>query len=162
MSMRLAFFLALSGGVAAALPVQAACEATSYGAGVSLAETTPVAAILDAPDSFVDRDVRVEGTVHEVCEKRGCWMEIEAGDVANRVLKVKVKDGEIEFPVSARGKAAVAQGKVQRLEMTRSKYIGHLKHIADEQKRPFDERTVVGEGPFFVYQVAGTGAEICK
>ena len=37
------------------------CEKVSYGAGVTLTETTAVAAILDQPAAFVGKEVRVEG-----------------------------------------------------------------------------------------------------
>lgn len=156
----LAIFGLLSSTPASAGP----CASVSYGAGIEIEEVTPVSAILDAPDSFVGKDVRVEGTVKEVCEMAGCWLELEAAEPepTGRVLKVKVKDGEIEFPVSARGKPAAAQGKVERLEMSRAKYVKHLKHLAEEQNRKFDEKSVSGPGPFHVYQIAGTGAEICK
>ncbi len=139
----------------------ATCEKTSYGAGVTLTETTAIAAILDQPASFTGKQVRVEGEVHEVCEMAGCWMEIQAGD-GGRMLKVKVKDGDIVFPVAARGKQAVAQGKVEDLEMSRAKYVQHLKHLAKERGEKLDEATVQGDGPFHVYQIAGSGAEICK
>ncbi len=137
------------------------CEKVSYGAGVTLAETTSVAAILDQPTAFAGKEVRVEGAVKEVCEMAGCWMEIQAGDDA-RSLKVKVKDGDIVFPVAARGKQAVAQGKVEDLEMSRAKYVSYMKHAAEEQGGKFEEASLAGDGPFHVYQIAGTGAEICK
>lgn len=137
------------------------CEKASYGAGVTIAEATAVQAILAQPDSFVGKQVRVEGTVKEVCEMAGCWMELQAGDGA-QTLKVKVKDGDIVFPVAARGKQAVAQGKVEDLEMTRAKYVQYLEHAAKEQGGKFDEASLKGDGPFHVYQIAGTGAEICK
>lgn len=137
------------------------CEKTAFGAGVTLAETTSIAAILDQPAAFTGKEVRVEGEVHEVCEKAGCWMEIQAAD-GGKVLKVKVKDGEIVFPLSARGKQAVAQGKVQDLEMTRDKYLQYREHAAKEQGEKFDAAAIQGDGPFHVYQIAGTGAEICK
>ena len=91
------------------------CEKVSYGAGVTLTETTAVAAILDQPAAFAGKEVRVEGEVKEVCAMAGCWMEVSA-DGGGRSLKVKVKDGDIVFPVTARGKQAVAQGKVEDLE----------------------------------------------
>ena len=139
----------------------AVCESVSYGAGIGPGDPTPVAAILDAPESYLGKEVQVEGRVHDVCEMAGCWMEIEAAD-AERVIKIKVKDGEIELPVSARGKTATARGKVERLEMSRSKYVKYRKHLAAEQGASFDEGSVRGDGPFFVYQIAGTGAAICR
>ena len=137
------------------------CEKVSYGAGVKIAETTAVQAILAQPEAFVGKEVRVEGTVKEVCAMAGCWMDLEAGEGA-QILKIKVKDGDIVFPVAARGKQAVAQGKVEDLEMTRAKYVKYLAHAAEEQGGKFDEASVKGDGPFHVYQIAGTGAEICK
>lgn len=137
------------------------CEKTAYGAGVTLTETTAIAAILDQPAAYAGKVVRVEGEVHEVCEKAGCWMEIQATG-GTQVLKVKVKDGDIVFPLAARGKQAVAQGKVEDLEMTRAKYVQYREHAAKEQGEKFDEAGIKGDGPFHVYQIAGTGAEICK
>ena len=137
------------------------CEKVSYGAGVTLTETTAVAAILDQPAAFAGKEVRVEGEVKEVCAMAGCWMEVSA-DGGGRSLKVKVKDGDIVFPVTARGKQAVAQGKVEDLEMSRAKYVKFLEHAAEEGGGTFDEATLQGDGPFHVYQIAGSGAEICK
>lgn len=137
------------------------CEKISYGAGVTLSETTGVAAILDQPAAFAGKEVRVAGEVKEVCEMAGCWLELKAGE-GDRSLKVKVKDGDIVFPVAARGKQAIAQGKVEDIEMNRAKYVKYLKHAAEESGGTFDEATFQGDGPFHVYQIAGTGAEICK
>jgi len=136
------------------------CAKTSYGAGVRLAETTPVTDLLGAPDRWVGEQVRVEGEVADVCEMAGCWLEIRAAE-GDQIVKVKVKDGEIVFPVSARGKAAVAEGKFERLDLDRAKYVSYARHAAEEKGQTFDA-SAVGDGPFHVYQIAGTGAEICQ
>ena len=141
--------------------VAATCEKTAYGAGVTIAEPTAIAAILDQPAAFTGKEVRIEGQVHEVCEMAGCWMEIQAAD-GDRTLKVKVKDGVIVFPLAARGKQAVAQGKVEDLEMSRAKYVQYREHAAKEKGEKFEAASLSGDGPFHVYQLAGTGAEICK
>ncbi|MCB1009860.1 MAG: DUF4920 domain-containing protein [Acidobacteria bacterium] len=136
------------------------CAKKSYGAGVRLAESTPVSELLGTPDRWVGEQVRVEGEVAEVCEMAGCWLELRAtGD--DQMIKVKVKDGEIVFPTSARGKAAVAEGKFERLDFDREKYASYAKHAAEEKGQPFDEASI-GDGPYYVYQIKGTGAEICE
>lgn len=135
------------------------CEKKSLGKGVTLSESTPIAVILDRADEFVGKPVRVEGTVTEVCETAGCWMELRAGEM-DRTLRVKVRDGEIVFPVAARGRQATAEGTVEAIEMTRERYLDYQHHLADEAGRTFDE-TSVGEGPYRVLQVKGTGAELC-
>ena len=42
-----------------------------YGSGVTLDEATPVSAILDNPETFDGKPVRIEGMILEVCAKRG-------------------------------------------------------------------------------------------
>ena len=46
--------------------------------------------------------------------------------------------------------------------MSRAKYVKFLEHAAEESGGTFDEATLQGDGPFHVYQIAGSGAEICK
>jgi len=135
------------------------CAGTTYGEGVTLAESTPVAAILAEPEAWAGKSVRIEGKVVEVCQNKGCWMEIAAGD-EDGGLRVKVDDGVIVFPTSAQGRQAVAEGTVETGELTREEWIARLEHQAEEQKRPFDPATV-GEGPFRYTRVKGTGAVIC-
>ena len=112
--------------------------------------------------SGMENPVRIEGQVQEVCQAAGCWMTLVASDADGRPIKVKVEDGEIVFPVSARGKQAIAEGKVEAIEMSRDRYIRFQAHLAQEQGREFDEKSVVGDGPFKVVQVRGAGARICS
>ncbi len=116
------------------------CAKTRYGAGLTLAESTPVATLLDHAEEHVGKAVRVEGTVADVCAKAGCWLEIRAGE-GERSLRVKVKDGEIVFPTSARGHQAIAEGTFEARELDRAAYVRWAKHLAEEQGRPFDEAT---------------------
>jgi hypothetical protein len=137
------------------------CAPRVVGAGVTLASATPVADILDRPEEFVGRAVLVEGEVADVCQAAGCWLEMRAGDGA-RTIKVKVEDGVLVFPKDARGKAARAEGVVERLDLDREGYLIHLEHEAHEQGKDFDEAAVPAEGPYHVYRIAGTGAEVCS
>lgn len=144
--------------VLAAVPALAGEK--DYGKGVTLTETTSVAKILADPDAWVGKTVRIEGKVMDVCPMAGCWMELEEGDGAAK-LRVKVDDGVIVFPVTARGKLAVAEGVVEAIPMTREKYVAWLEHLAEERGQTFDPSTV-GDGPFRIVQVKGTGARIAE
>ena len=128
-----------------------------YGAGVALAETTPIRAIVEEPDAWVGKEVRVEGRVAGVCVKKGCWMELQDPD--GHHLRIKVEDDVIVFPAAAEGRQAVAQGTVEVNELGREEYLGWLRHMAEEQGRDFDEASL-GEGPYRLVQLRGTGAEI--
>jgi hypothetical protein len=143
-------FLALVPGLRA--------DTRTYGNGVKEPETTSVSKILADPDAYVGRTVRIEGQVVDVCPMKGCWMELEERDGGAR-LRVKVDDGVIVFPVTAKGKIAVAEGTVEAIPMTRARYVAWLQHLAEERGQTFDPKTV-GEGPFRILQLRGTGARI--
>ena len=143
--------------LALAITAGAIAETEQYGAGVDLPTTTPIGEIVADPDAWVDKTVRVEGTVAGVCAKKGCWMELESREGDH--LRVKVEDDVIVFPAEAEGRWAVAQGTVQVNDLTREQYADWLRHIAEEQGGTFDE-AAVGDGPYRLVQIKGTGAEI--
>lgn len=130
----------------------------SYGSGVKVAEATPISKILADPDAYVGKTVRIEGKVLDVCPMKGCWMEL-AGEDGKESLKVKVDDGVIVFPVTSKGKLAVAEGTVEAIPMTKEQYVGWLEHLAEERGETFDA-AAVGDGPFRILQLKGTGARI--
>ncbi len=127
-----------------------------YGKGVSIAEKTPVSAILDDPDAYIGKPVRVEGMILEVCSKRGCWVYL-AGDRQGEKIQVKVVDGEIVFPMSASGRMAVVEGVVEELKMSRQEMIKYMQHLAEEKGQPFDPATVKDER---MIRLKGIGAQI--
>ena len=86
-------------------------DGTTFGKEITEKQTTKISEILDTPENFDDKVVKIEGTVVNVCETRSCWIEI-ASDKEYQTIKVKVKDGEIIFPMEAKGKPAVVQGEV--------------------------------------------------
>ena len=127
-----------------------------YGNGVTLTEPTPVSAILDNPDSYLGKTVRVEGMILEVCAKRGCWVYV-AGDRQGEKIQVKVTDGEIVFPMSASGRMGIVEGVVEELKLSREDMIRYLQHLAEEKGQPFDPSTVKEER---LIRLRGLGAEI--
>ena len=127
------------------------------GEGITLTEKTSIADILSDPESFLDQVVLVEGEVVDVCPKMGCWMELKS-DSKEKIIKVKVKDGDIVFPMEAIGKTAVVEGKVYKIELTEEDAVGYMEHLAEEKGQEFDPSTV--KGPMTIYQIKGIGAEI--
>jgi hypothetical protein len=99
------------------LPAVLAQQPQTFGAGVSLNESTPLDRVLDRPADYEGKTIRVEGVVTAVCMHMGCWMALApASNASNgRTVLVKVDDGVIVFPVSAKGRRAVAQGVVERI-----------------------------------------------
>lgn len=132
-------------------------EATNLGNEITLSEKTKISDILSEPESYLDKTVLVEGEVLDVCSHMGCWMELKS-DVEGGKIKIKVKDGEIVFPVEAKGKTALVEGKVYKIELTQEEAVEYFKHFAEESGKEFDPSTITG--PMTIYQIKGLGAEI--
>ena len=132
-------------------------EEEKLGEGITLTEKTSISDILSDPESFLDQVVLIEGEVVDVCPKMGCWMELKS-DSEEKIIKVKVKDGDIVFPMEAIGKMAVVEGKVYKIELTEEDAVGYMEHLAEEKGQEFDPSTV--KGPMIIYQIKGIGAEI--
>jgi hypothetical protein len=128
-----------------------------YGAKITLTEVTDISEILAAPEQYIDKKVLVKGMVVEVCAKRGCWMDL-ASDKPFEKIQIKVLDGVIVFPMSARGKEALVEGVVEALEFSKQDAIIWLRHKAEEKGESFDPNSVT-EG-MTVYRIKAQGAEI--
>jgi hypothetical protein len=130
-----------------------------YGKKLTLKEKTKISTILQTPEKYVGKKLLVEGTILAVCEKRGCWMEI-ASDKESQKIKIKVKDGEIVFPLTGIGKNALVEGELQKISMSKEDAIKQAKHEAEEHKTKFDPKSITG--PVTYYQLKGLGAVITE
>lgn len=132
---------------------------TTYGEPLTLTEITPVSAILADPPAFIGRPVLVQGMVVAVCEQKGCWMDI-ASDKEFEKVQIKVDDGVIVFPLSAKGKQALVEGMVEQLELTYEQALEEARHMAEEHGTAFDSTSVTG--PHTIYRIRGKGAVIAE
>ena len=137
-------------GLLALGTVLIASEDTKLGAGVSLEKPTAISAIVDKPADYVGKTVRVDGVATAVCEMMGCWMAIAPeNDPKGATVRLKVEDGVIVFPVTAKGKKVSAQGVLEEIaagdEHANEAAGEHAKHDAAASKK---------------YQIKATGAVI--
>lgn len=142
---------------AACKPAPVPVTGTSYGEALTLTDTTRVSDILDAPQDWVGKKVLVAGTVVQVCQERGCWIQL-ASDREHQMLKVKVEDGVIVFPMSAMGHWAVVEGTIEALPITAEQARTQARRHAEETKAAFDSTRVFSDTT--VYQIRGLGAFI--
>jgi len=134
-----------------------AALAKTFGEGISLSDVTAISSIIDNPVAYVGKKVKVSGLVVDVCSRRGCWIYL-AGDREYEKIRIKVTDGEIVFPMEARGKQAVVEGIVESIELNKEDVIARRKHHAEETGETFDPASVTsGET---VLRIRGLGAEI--
>jgi hypothetical protein len=130
-----------------------------YGERPTLTDTTAVSAILANPDEFVGQRVLVAGLVVEVCQERGCWLAL-GSDQEEATLRVKVEDGVIVFPMSARGHRAVVEGTMEKMVLSAEQAREQARMHAEEKGTPFDSTAVIG--PTTSYQLRGLGAIITE
>ena len=138
-------------------PGTAAAATTSqqFGAGVKLAESTPIDTLLADPKAYQGKTVRVEGMITDVCPRRGCWFDL-AGGGPGKKLKFKVTDGEMVFPADAKGKYAVAEGVVAVNELSIEESKQYAKEQAEEYGTPYDPASITK--PTSLVRLDGTGA----
>jgi hypothetical protein len=142
---------AASGGNAAA----SGGNEQKFGAGVALADTTPIDQLLENPGAFKGKTVRVEGMVTDVCPKRGCWFEM-AGTKPGQKLRFKVTDGEMVFPMESKGMHAVAQGQVAVKDLTLEESKQYAEYQAKEYGKAYDPASITE--PMQIVRLDGTGA----
>ena len=132
-----------------------AVDEKKFGAGVSMTETTTVDQLLANPNAYKGKTIRVEGTVTDVCPKRGCWFEL-AGDKPGQKVRFKVTDGEMVFPMDSKGMYAVAQGQVAVKDMTLEETKQYAEYQAKEYGKPYDPASITQ--PMQNVRIDGTGA----
>jgi hypothetical protein len=122
---------------------------TRLGSGVTLQTATAIADLVERPEAFVGKTVRVNGVATAVCSHMGCWMALAPEDRAEGpTVRLKVEDGVIVFPVSAKGKRVAAEGVFERVGRDEESHEAAGEHAAQDAKA---SKT---------YQIAATGAVI--
>lgn len=132
----------------------AASGQEKLGKGVTLKEATPIKTLYESPEKFVGKTIRIDGVVTAVCQEMGCWMALGASEKSEEVVRFKVDHHTgIEFPISAKGKQASAEGVFEKIEAkdkeateAAGEHAAHSK-IADFAKK---------------YQIKAVGAVITK
>lgn len=135
----------------------AAPTGQTFGAGVKLTSSMNVATLLADPKAHVGHSVRVEGMIVDVCPKRGCWMDL-AGEAPGQKVRFKVTDGEMVFPVDAKGKYAVVEGVVAVNELSLEETKEYVAYQQREYGAERDPATVTE--PMSIVRLDGTGAVV--
>ena len=137
-----------------------AADEQTFGSGADMSKLRPISTILTSPEKYITEDVTVKGAIVSVCEKSGCWMKL-ASDKKFQTLRIKVRDGDMVFPIAAKGKTAFATGKLVANKMNKEKAIAYLDHMAKEANEDFDPGSVNDEG-MTIYQLTPTGVTITE
>ena len=145
--------------VMASLGFSTVLMAQNFGGKVDHAALTPISMIVAAPDQYLAKPVTVQGEIISVCSNKGCWMQL-ASDTSAQHFKIKVRDGDMVFPVSAKGKKAFATGQLVKTELDLESSREHLAEIAERNHTAFDASSVTK--PIVLLQLVPTAVEISE
>ena len=91
---------------------------------------------------------------------RGCWLKL-VDENENSSIRVKVTDGEIVFPLSAKGKNVIAEGVLAKLEFTEQQAKNWKVHLAKEKGINLTpEEVILSDVDYYEYRLNCTGAII--
>ena len=123
-------------------------------------ENEEISTLLNMPNQYLGKDVLVSGTITEVCPMRGCWIDVKDVNTDSHI-RIKVTDGQIVFPISAKGKYVDVQGEFTKLNFTEEQAINWKIHLAEEQgvKLNYDDVKITPDD-LVEYRINGTGANI--
>jgi hypothetical protein len=129
----------------------------NLGKPIDVQQTTSIKELLTNPDQYLGKNVKIEGEITAVCQNMACWINVKDGSTPETIT-VKVNDGEIVFPKDGTGRKVVAQGKFEKLDLTKEQYIAYLQHQAVESRTKIDTSKITAAKA--VYRIKGSGAVI--
>jgi len=111
-------------------------------------------------NDYINSIVKVEGEIVEVCPMRGCWLQV-IGESDDKKIRFKVKDGDIVFPLSSKGRKVVAEGQFSVLKLNEKQAKNWKKHLAAEKGINIDTASIfLKDSDYFEYRLNTNGAEI--
>lgn len=142
--------LALAAAVAA--PALASDpQGKHFGAAFTDAKVVPLADVMADLEKFAGKTIKVEGTIKDVCQNKGCWLVVTDGE---REMRVTFKDYGFFVPKDSRDRKVVLEGTVATKTLTE----GAARHYAEESGRKVDPASI--SGPQEVVTMVATGVEL--
>lgn len=108
-------------------------ETTYYGEKITGENAISVDELATAMGDKTEIPVKITGTVTDVCQKKGCWMELKTAD--GKGLRITFKDYGFFMPKDCQGKTAIAEG-VAKIEETS---VADLQEYAKDAGKTADE-----------------------
>ena len=131
-----------------------------YGSLLSEGDTYNIIELISNKSIYLNKKVKVKGLIKEVCPMRGCWLEIVDENEIDK-LRVKVTDGEIVFPLSAKGRNIEAEGQFSILTLNKKQAKNWKKHLAAEKGIEIDTADIIlSQNDYLEYRLNTNGAKI--
>jgi hypothetical protein len=112
---------------------QDAYKGKSFGEGVKKGDVITTAQIESTLGDKTKKDMKVTGLVTLVCQKKGCFMNLELPN--GKTMFVNFKDYAFFMPKDLAGKKVVIDGFAERKETS----VEDQKHFAEDAKKSAEE-----------------------
>lgn len=108
-------------------------KADSFGDKIKADGAVDASAFLKAMEGQDSMEVKIKAPIVAVCQKKGCWMNIDLGD--GKTMMVRFKDYGFFVPKDASGRTAVMQGKAFKEVLS----VEMLRHYAEDGGKSKEE-----------------------
>lgn len=108
-----------------------------FGDAVTPDNAVPVATVAADPSPYVDQTVKLEGTVAEVCQMKGCWFTLQAPQGRNvRLMVPRDADGNYVFtmPKDISGSTVIVEGTLTEETLSEETQ----RHLAEDAGEPIE------------------------
>jgi len=126
--------------------------------GAKINPETPATAleeIMKTPEGFAGKNLMTEGTVRQVCQKRGCWAEVRPNEArdSDATMTVRFKGYSFFLPKDSRGAKVKLEGELNIQALTAEE----VKHYEEEGATFPDKKA---DGTASVTQFIASGVEM--
>lgn len=125
----------------------------SFGAKISKENALDVPTAIAQITDDTTKNLRVKGTILEVCQHSGCWITMDMGN--GEALMVNMLDHAYAVPKDAAGKQVWVEGMAVRELIP----VDMLKHYAEDAGRSQEEIDAITE-PEWTYTIDAAGVII--
>ena len=116
--------------------------------------------LLMSASESLGKNLLVNGIITEVCPMRGCWLQVKDYN-SDSIIRIKVTDGEIVFPLSAKGNNVIAEGIFTKLELSEKQAKNWKHHLALEKGIELDTSSIIlSASDFYEYRLNSNSAKI--
>ena len=131
-----------------------------YGSLINISKFNSIDELINNYENYLNTEVLISGTILEVCPMRGCWINLKDKD-SNSDIRVKVTDGQIIFPLSAKGREVDVQGVFSKLTFTEQEARQWKVHLAEEKGFKISlEDVQIEASDLYEYRIIGKSAKI--
>lgn len=130
---KILFSLFVLAGLSLTATAQTKEKMESFGEPIEVDGAIAVSELRLLVDQGKNENLKVEGTVASVCQKKGCWVTMELGN--GESMMVRFKDYEFFLPKDCTGKRVVMAGNAQMKKTS----VDELRHYAQDAGKSKEE-----------------------